>query len=75
MLVSSFVGRTFFSFGSWMIVSETVCERERNRGNPALLSSNRLLAAETTSLFSSISSFSSLVLSTISITRIAHAIE
>jgi hypothetical protein len=62
MLVSSFVGRTFFSFGCRMIVCETVYDRERNRRNPVLLSSNSILAAVTTSLFSSISSFSSLVL-------------
>jgi hypothetical protein len=53
-----------------MIVSETVGKHKRNRGNPALLSSNGILAAITASLFSS---FSSLVLSTITITRIAYA--
>jgi hypothetical protein len=74
-LASSFVGQTFFSFDSWMIVSEIVCKRKRNRGNPALLSSNGILAAVTASLFSSVSSFSSLVLPTITITRIAYAVE
>jgi hypothetical protein len=75
MLVSSFVKRTFSSFGRRMIVSVTVCERECNRGNPALLSSNSILAAVTTSLFSSVSFFSSPVLSAITIAPIAYAIE
>jgi len=70
-----FVGRTFFSFGSRMIVSVTVCEREGNRRNPALLSSSSILVAVTTSLFPPVSSFSSLILSTTTIAHIAYAIE
>jgi hypothetical protein len=79
MLVLSFVGRTCVSFARWMIVSVTVCQRknasQRNRRNLTLLSSNSILAVVTTSLFSSVFAFSSLILSIITIERIAYAIE
>ena len=76
LCVSPFLStQTFFSFGRRMIVSVTVCRCERDRGNPALLSGNSILAAVTTSLFSSVIPFSSLVRSVIIAPCIAELIE